>query len=443
MERIDESPLTASRLWRNPPVRRLAAILLAALVAAAVLIGLFSNYASERLERDWYDRQAAVIGTLASAHPELADELPKLIAESGADPEAVALGRELADRHGAGERLAGELPPAVSAFRSRTATELAFGALLLLAALGFALLREQRLQLGSLRALALSLESAVKQNRPMRFRLYGEGELGLLAHSVQELALRLQMTIGQLKGEKAFLKETIADISHQLKTPLASLSIYVDLLRQERTRPDEAETFLSTCRQELDRMEWLTLTMLKIARLEADALELRPEAKDLAGTVEDAVEPLREWARRRQVNLKLEAPAEQAVVPHDSRWLAEAIANVVRNAVEHSPAGCDVTVRWQRTPALVRLEVLDEGPGIEEKHLPHLFKKFYRTSSGGSGVGLGLPLAKSIAERHEGLLSARNRPEGGAAFTLTLPVRRPQIGLSGTEPGGGGKPPGA
>lgn len=424
MERVNVNMIPLPRLWRNPPVRRLAVLLALTLAAAAVLAGLFVRFATERLERDWLDRQAAVIGSLAAAHPELADELPKTFAQDAASPEAARLGRELAAKHGLTGLLATGLLPAASAFRNLALPGLVLGAALLIAALGLALLREYRLQLGSLRTLALSLEEAVKNNRRMDFRLYGEGELGLLAHGVQELANRLQLTIGQLKKEKAFLKETIADISHQLKTPLASLSIYIDLLQEERTKPDEAAGFLKTCRQELDRMEWLTLTLLKIARLEADALELHKTVSPLARTVEEAVAPLREWAGRRGVGLRLKEPPEPVFVLHDGRWLAEAIGNLAKNAIEHSPQGGTVTIRWERTPAFVRLDVLDEGPGIDERHLPHIFKKFYRSGSGGSGVGLGLPLAKSIAERHDGMLSARNREEGGSQFTLTLPVQR-------------------
>ena len=109
------------------------------------------------------------------------------------------------------------------------------------------------------------------------------------------------------------------------------------------------------------------------------------------------------------------------LLPHDPRWLAEAIGNLLKNAVEISPPGGAVRLTEQAAAVFWRLSVEDQGPGIAEKHMPYIFRKFHRFSSGGSGVGLGLPLAKSIVERHGGMLTAASRPEGGARFILTLP----------------------
>ena len=294
---------------------------------------------------------------------------------------------------------------------------------LLFAALAVLLLREFDRPNRQIRRLAYALEAVVKQNRPLDYRIYEENDLGLLAHGVQELALRLRETISQLHRDKAFLKETIADISHQLKTPLASLMVYTELLQDERTSPADAKEFLDICRRELERMEWLTLTLLKIARLEADALELQPVRAPLAGTIERAAEPLRTLAAQRQVDIRIVPPDRPLEAVHDPHWLAEAIGNLIKNAVEHSPAGSAVTVRTERTPVFVRLIVRDEGEGIAERHLPHIFKKFYRARPGG-GVGLGLALAKSIVERHEGILSAVRNEAGGMTFVAALPAGR-------------------
>lgn len=425
MERLNEGRRRAARLWRNPGVRRLALLGLAALLAALALAWAFLAYETHRLKQDWLDRDARLIGELAASHPELADELPALFASGAADgdPEAPARGRELAAKYGLDGDLDNALLPVVSAFESRGRTVLLGGIGVFALVLAVLVILEFNRPFREIRRLALSLEKAVKMNRPMDYRLYGEGELGLLAHGVQELSLRLQETISQLHREKDFLKETVADISHQLKTPLASLMIYVELLQDARTSPSDAREFLETCRRELERMEWLTLTLLKIARLEADALELHPAVSPLADTVEQAVDPLRRLADERNVRLAVEE-RERIVFSHDERWLAEAIGNLVKNAIEHSPPGGTVRICSEQTPIFIRLTVSDEGEGIEERHLPHIFKKFYSASSGGSGVGLGLPLAKSIVERHEGVLSASRGESGGTRFVIAIPNNR-------------------
>lgn len=424
MERITYSKLGFARLWRDPSVKRLVVAIGIAIALAAALLWLYNRFTAEQLKQDWLDKEAAMIGTLSASHPELAEQWLKLLSEDNPPSgQTVEEGRRQMSQYGLTPRVEARWLPALDRYASRAAWLLVGGAVLLIACLGVFLLREYRRRLSEIRNLAVSLEDAVKHNLPMAFRIYGEGELGLLANGVQELSLRLRETIEQLHRDKSFLKDTVADISHQLKTPLASLMIYVDLLREGDIDASHAAEFLETCRRELDRMEWLTLTLLKLARLEADALEMSMQAIPLSGTVRKAIASISRLADDKRIAVEFAEPAADPDLPHDPRWLAEAIANLLKNAVEHSSPGSTVTIDLAHTPVFIRLHVQDQGPGIEDEHLPHIFKKFYRTAPGGSGVGLGLPLAKSIAERHGGFLSAAAGPEGGTIFSLTLPHR--------------------
>lgn len=421
----DVGRLGLPRMWRSTGVRRLAVIFLLAGAATAILLWAYTAYSTERLRRDTIARDMATLGALAARDPALAEAWAKRLAAGEPTPADAARGREIAARYGITDELDAALVPPAAAHRARSRALLFAGAFALLGALLLALLRESRRQLGEMRGLASALESAVKENRPMKFRIYAEGELGLLAHQVQELSLRLQETITQLHRDKDFLRDTIADISHQLKTPLASLTIYVELLQGGRVAPGEQAEFLRTCSRELERMEWLIQMLLKLARLEAGSLPMKLERAPVATTVRTAIAAIGRLSDERRVAIEATAPAEPVYAPHDARWLAEALANLVKNAVEHSPQGSIVTVAWEATPIFVRIRVIDRGPGVHERDEPHIFKKFYRASggeSGGSGVGLGLPLAKTIAERHGGMLAAGRAEGGGTVFTLTLPL---------------------
>ncbi|MEK0317643.1 sensor histidine kinase [Cohnella sp. 56] len=411
------------RMWRSAGVRRLIAIFLLAFGTAAILVWMYTSYSTDRLRRDWIARETAALGALAAQNPALAEAWAKQLAAGTASPADAARGRELAARYGITDSLDAALIPLAERHRARSWPLLAAGIGGLLAALLLVLLRESRLQLSEVRALAGALESAVKDNRPMKFRIYTEGELGLLAHQVQELSLRLQETIAQLHRDKDFLRDTIADISHQLKTPLASLTVYVDLLQSGQVEPREQAEFLRTCERELERMEWLIQTLLKLARFEAGSLPLQLERAPVGDTVRLALGAIARLAEERRVELRLDGPGEPVYAQHDPRWIAEALANLVKNAVEHSPPHSAVTLSWEATPIFVRLRVADRGSGIEQRDEPHIFKKFYRAPGGaGSGVGLGLPLAKTIAERHGGMLAAGRAEGGGTVFTLTLPI---------------------
>ncbi|MBO9599891.1 MAG: HAMP domain-containing histidine kinase [Cohnella sp.] len=422
MERVKHPKLGFSSMWRNASVRRLACAMIALTVVACTATAIYTRLATERLKQQWLEQEYAIAGALSRDHPELAGQWATLLVKTPSAQD-IEDGRRWLEQYGVTTQLSAKWLPVLEDFRSWSIALLIPAALLLIALLSWWLFRESRSQLKTLRGLAHALDDTVKHNLPMAERFYGEGELGLLANGVQELALRLRETIEQLNREKTYLKDTVADISHQLKTPLASLMIYIELLAEGKTDPADAAEFLATCRRELDRMEWLILTLLKLARIEADALDLHVVPARLADTLSASVHAVERLAGDRRVAIDLRDRDPELLVPHDSRWLNEAIANVLKNAVEISPPGSRISVSWERTPIFVRLRIADQGPGIPEQHLPHIFKKFYRTSSGGSGVGLGLPLAKSIVEKHGGVLSAGNSPEGGAVFYLTLPLQ--------------------
>ncbi|WP_239618930.1 sensor histidine kinase [Cohnella mopanensis] len=423
MERIADPKLEVARLWRNPSIRRLSLSIAILAIAVVIFIALYSYFSADKLKQDWLDKEAAMLGSLAQDHPELAtDWLKQLSQADEPSPEAIAEGRRIMERYGmTPSAMETSWLPVLGNYRFRTFWILIGAATTFIALLTWLLFRVIRRQLGEIRSLAVAMEDTVKHNRPMAYRMYDEGELGLLANSAQELTIRLRETIEQLHRDKAFLKDTVADISHQLKTPLASLMIYIDLLQAGQADAEHAAEFLRTCKRELDRMEWLTLTLLKLARLEADALQMSLRDTNLAETIQHAVHLISPLAVSKKVTLRIEDSDRGLIVPHDSHWLAEALANLFKNAVEHSPIGGTVSISWENTPVFVRVQVKDQGNGIDPRHLPHIFKKFYRNSSEGSGVGLGLPLAKSIVEKHGGVLSAAVNPIGGMMFHLSLP----------------------
>lgn len=422
MEQLKDNKFTLARLWRNPSIQRIVVILGLLLLSSILFIWLYSNYSTDNLKKDWLEKEAAMLGRLYAEDPALADKyVSSMILTEALTPASITEGRQVLERSGITSELESELIPLLNQHYSRTFWSLITTALALFTLIGYLFIRESRKQLVKVRSLALSLEQTVKLNKPMTHRPYDEGELGLLAAGAHELTTRLQETIEQLHQEKAFLKEMVADISHQLKTPLASLMIYIELLREGKVDEQLAAEFLDTCRRELDRMEWLTLTLLKLARLEADALEMSMKEAPLVDTVTTAIHAISGLAQDKNVKLQIEEPNPRISLIHDSHWLAEAITNLLKNAVDHSPQNSEVLISWERTSVFTRLYVKDQGIGIDEMHLPHIFKKFYRASSGGSGVGLGLPLAKLIVERHGGILSAAPNPSGGTSFILTLP----------------------
>lgn len=248
-----------------------------------------------------------------------------------------------------------------------------------------------------------------------------EGQLYRLFHEVNEMAAVLNAHADREQREKQFLKNTMADISHQLKTPLAALNIYNGLLQAGTDDAENVRELAELSEQELDRMEQLVQSLLKLTRLDAGTVQLEKTEQDLQGLLEQTARPFA--CRARQEQKQLAVAAEQGVcLCCDRVWMREAVGNLIKNALDHTRAGDTVTVGGSRFADFVRIRVVDTGTGIHPEDLPHLFKRFYRSrfAQDTPGIGLGLPLAKSIVEVHGGTLEVESELGRGTAFTILL-----------------------
>lgn len=248
-----------------------------------------------------------------------------------------------------------------------------------------------------------------------------EGELYRLFHEVNSLASALNAQAENETRTRAFLKETISNISHQLKTPLAALNIYNGILQQDSRDEDTVVEFTRLSEQELDRIESLVQNLLKIAKWDSGTIQLEKKPENLGRLLEDIYKQF--VFRARQENKHLIFSGQQDVVLCcDRSWLIEAIGNLVKNSLDHTKAGDTVQVQWKQFASVVQITVQDNGCGIHPEDLPHIFKRFYRSrfSQDTQGVGLGLPLAKAVVEAHSGTMEVDSDLNQGASFTMNF-----------------------
>lgn len=250
-----------------------------------------------------------------------------------------------------------------------------------------------------------------------------EGAMYRLFHEVNSLVTMADAHADSERRAKEFLRRTIADISHQLKTPIAALNIYNGILQQETADAATVREFTSLSEQELDRIESLVQSLLKMARLDAGAITLERSPENVFDLLEHIKRQYSFRAEQEGKEIALEGD-EQTVFSCDRTWLTEAIGNLVKNALDHTAQGDRILVRWQQSPCLTQITVEDTGSGIHSEDLYHIFKRFYRSrfSKDTQGVGLGLPLAKSIVEAHQGSIEVHSKLGQGTAFTINFPI---------------------
>lgn len=260
-------------------------------------------------------------------------------------------------------------------------------------------------------------------NRNARIECDEEGDLYRLFHEINSLAAILNAHAENEKRAKTFIKDTISDISHQLKTPLAALNIYNGLIQQEVDSSPKLKEFTTLSEQELERIENLVQNLLKITKLDAGTIALEKSPQNIADIMSYIERHFSHQAQQQKKSFTLSGDEDITLIC-DPIWITEAISNIVKNAFDHTGAGAAIRITWRAFASVIQIIISDDGSGIHPEDLPHIFKRFYRSrfSSDTQGVGLGLPLAKAVIEAHGGTIEVDSAPGAGTTFTVNFPI---------------------
>lgn len=263
------------------------------------------------------------------------------------------------------------------------------------------------------------IDSYISNDYAHRLPQTEEGAVYQMFSSVDRLATMLQAQNEVQQQSKIFLRNTISDISHQLKTPLAALSMYQEIMENEPDQPAVIQKFASKTGLALRRMEQLIGSLLKITRLDAGNIIFDKQPCRLPELISQAINELTIRAVNEHKTIVLDGPADDVLLC-DPAWTGEAIGNIAKNALDHTNAGGTIRILWDSSPLTTRIRISDDGNGIAPEDIHHIFKRFYRSSKSSDtpGIGLGLPLAKSIVEGQNGTISVQSTLHAGTTFTI-------------------------
>lgn len=247
-----------------------------------------------------------------------------------------------------------------------------------------------------------------------------EGELSILKNEIFKVTVTLREQAERLKKDKGFLADSISDISHQLKTPITSMLVMAELLGDENLPSEKRVEFTQNIRSQLERLQWLVTALLKLSRIDAGTIEFRKENVNVRSMIAKAVEPLLIPLEIKEQTLEISGN-EQTRFTGDPNWSAEAVTNVVKNCVEHTPPGGTIRIHFGETPLDTWITIQDTGEGIQPDDLAHIFERFYRgKKSHKDSIGIGLAMSKSILHSQGGSIEAASEPGQGARFTLKI-----------------------
>ena len=268
-----------------------------------------------------------------------------------------------------------------------------------------------------LNALSETIDKILHGNDTINIKSFGEGELSILESDVQKMLVSLRDQKDKLEKDRTFLADSIADISHQLRTPLTSINLILSLIEASDITKERRDELLRELSKLITKTEYLVSVLLKISKIDAGTVQFEKKETELNALIRKSAEPL--LIPMDIKNQKLSINADDISLNCDFAWCIEAFGNILKNCTEHTPANGEITVTATNTPIFTEIIITDTGSGFNEEDIPHIFERFYKgQNSSKESFGIGLNLAKMIITAHNGTVKAENSQSGGAEFTI-------------------------
>lgn len=404
------------RLTWNKELKKLGVKMMAASLLMLFICNITLARYRSNLNREYDLAVASLVDSVMEAYPDTSEEELVLVLNGQGNIEN---GERLLRQYGTfledGSSVFAAQQRRTAALRWEVNSILVVLALVLAGVIFFYLGRRQvRIQ-----GICNYMEELVRGNYGLDIQDNGDDELSGLKNEVYKLTIFFREQAGRAAANRRALADSVADISHQLKTPLTSVTVLVDnLVDNENMDADTRRRFLMEISAQLSGVSWLVATLLKLSRLDAGVVELENKPLQVKALAEDICSRLEMTAEWRQIRLCQEIP-EEVEISGDAQWLTEAILNVVKNAVEHSEIGGRVELKAEQNDVYTLLTVHNWGEVISQEEQKHLFERFYRGQSAGKeSVGIGLALAKEIIKQQNGYITVESGKEQGTIFYI-------------------------
>lgn len=267
------------------------------------------------------------------------------------------------------------------------------------------------------------LDSMIAGDEEIAFEEEEDSLVGKVQVKMRKLYEILQSRTEDSQRNQKNLEKTISDLSHQVKTPIASIRMYQNILMRQGINEEDRMEFLRNAEKQVDKLEFLIQAMIKMSRLETGIVNVSPKLESVYQLVEAAVCDVALKAEAKNIGISVDCK-ETLLAYFDKKWTTEALFNIIDNAVKYTKEGGEIRISASATDFFIRIQVRDNGRGIEELHITEIFKRFYREPSAAEveGVGIGLYLAREIITKEKGFIEVRSKIGIGSLFSLNLPI---------------------
>ena len=249
---------------------------------------------------------------------------------------------------------------------------------------------------------------------------YSEGQIGVLQSEIYKLVIQNREQSAGAVREKEYLAQMLSDISHQIKTPLTSITIMTDLLKSPNLDEEKRVEFTDKIDSQVSRITWLIRNLLTLSQLDANMLKLKKQDVPVRELIQKACQPFEILAELKEVELSVSADGNIRLIC-DAHWTAEAISNIVKNCIEHTQPGGEVCVTVSQNNLATDIFIRDNGEGIAKEHLPYIFDRFYKAGNqSNDSVGIGLAMSRQMIMLQNGTISVSSEEEAGTEFHIKM-----------------------
>ncbi|WP_061995664.1 HAMP domain-containing sensor histidine kinase [Clostridium sp. ATCC 25772] len=411
-----------SKILKNPEVKKILTLFLIVFLIATVFATIMSIYFCNAMKKEVINYKSALVGAISDKYPMEKETIVRLtISDNKKDKIHVLKGTSLLKQYGYYNDMNFENEPIVKhTFKNYMFFTMAliFTIFMLFLIIIIIILKiyYKEIYLG-----INFTESIIKGNYNYNLDSYSDGDIGILKSNIVKMTSILKEHLDKEKRIKVFLSDTMADISHQLKTPMTSLIMFNELMINPKMDWNIRKEFLENSEIQLKRMEWLIKSLLKLSRLDAGVVKFKKEKINIKNLISEVKSSLWSFIKEKNIEIILNGNEDSYYIG-DTQWSIEAFTNIMKNSVEHTPKDGTIIINYEENNLYSEIKIKDNGIGISKKDLHNIFRRFYKSSNinKSDSVGIGLALSKTIIENQNGSIYVKSHEGKGAEFIISF-----------------------
>lgn len=379
-----------------------------------IIIGLFLSFYSFNLyKKNLIRNNSILVGNILKNHPELEEEV---INELILNSDTYDYGTEILNKYGLDDPKYLDYLKVNNELKQNIILTNILFIIILFMIVSITYLIFIKNQYRKINKIDKYMNKILNNDYSLDIRDYVEGDISTLKNDIYKMIIKLKEQTELSIKDKKYLEETLADISHQIKTPLTSMYVINDILSDNDLDKKSQIEFLNKNRNQLERIEWLVTTLLKISRLDSGMVTLKRDNINIEDLINKTIEPIKIMAEIKNISIKTDIETSNFYL--DFNWTLEALTNILKNACEHTNNNGSIKIEVTENPLYLNIKIIDNGVGISESDKKHIFDRFYKGKTNKDSIGIGLNMAKKIINLQNGEIECISKINEGTTFDI-------------------------